>query len=278
MKTSYFIILGLLATLSTAYGECEKAKDYYERAVSPGVEWGDRVRLLNLSLEDCESFAAYYELGKACFMNGKPHDAINALNRAAVKFARTDREKAMTYHAMARVHLSGGDEEKATICYRKSLGFSGNKMVESELMKLEKGRMGSVVSSDKIVSTWQKCKSIDVVPSIDVPVHFNFNSWDLTEKGRRQAEEIAKAMMRMGSFRFRLIGHTDSRGDDDYNDRLSLKRAQSVRDYILRTSRIDAAAISAEGKGERRLLYHDNTEDAHALNRRVEVVIESAMN
>jgi len=275
MKHLLLVCLAFLMTGSAAHGECEKAREYYERAVSPGLEPKEKIHFLNLSLKDCETFAAYYELGKSYYMAKRFRDAIHSLKRAAVKTAKGNEEKAAAYYAMGRIHLANGDREKAATCYKSSLGFSPNRGVERELMGIEKDQMGKIVPSARIVTILEQGRSIGVVPSIDLRVHFDFGSHALTPEGRRQAEEIGKAMLSMGrNIRFKLVGHTDSRGSHEYNDRLSLKRAGSVRDYVMGQFEIDPERLSVEGRGERELLYHDSDEDAHALNRRVEMKME----
>ena len=65
---------------------------------------------------------------------------------------------------------------------------------------------------------------------------------------------------------------TDSRGNAADNDKLSLKRAQSVRDYLI-TQGIPTDKISAEGKGANNPVASNDTADGRAENRRVEIVV-----
>ncbi len=90
-------------------------------------------------------------------------------------------------------------------------------------------------------------------------------------------DELGKALQArdFNSMGFKLIGHTDVRGTDEYNDMLSLQRAESVKDYLIRRFNIASGRIEVEGKGRRQPWYRQNTEDAHALNRRVEVIVVS---
>ena len=77
--------------------------------------------------------------------------------------------------------------------------------------------------------------------------------------------------MHDGTYRYRLVGHTDSRGSADYNQDLSERRAQSVQAFILMRQQSLYGSLEARGEGESRLLTPEDTEQAHALNRRVEV-------
>ncbi|MFV0574463.1 MAG: OmpA family protein [Vibrio sp.] len=67
-----------------------------------------------------------------------------------------------------------------------------------------------------------------------------------------------------------VIGHTDSTGSEEYNQKLSEKRAQSVSDY-LQTQGIGDSQIRSEGKGELEPIADNSTAEGRAKNRRVEI-------
>ena len=75
----------------------------------------------------------------------------------------------------------------------------------------------------------------------------------------------------LGSDYILITGHTDSRGESGYNQRLSELRAGSVRSYLLANFDIDPGRLIAVGKGEEKLLDAGNSEEAHFRNRRVEI-------
>ena len=70
---------------------------------------------------------------------------------------------------------------------------------------------------------------------------------------------------------FRLVGHSDTRGDAEYNQDLSERRAHSVRDPVLALQGTVAWRVDAIGEGEREPLIHASSEADHRVNRRVEV-------
>jgi len=71
----------------------------------------------------------------------------------------------------------------------------------------------------------------------------------------------------------RIYGHTDSKGNDDYNLKLSAKRAESVRQYLIK-QKISPARISCFGMGEKEPIWNNDDDDwSAAENRRVEIVI-----
>ena len=72
----------------------------------------------------------------------------------------------------------------------------------------------------------------------------------------------------------RIVAYTDSSGDAAENLQLSTRRAQAVRDYLMRNLALPAARVVAEGKGEADPVASNGTADGRRANRRVEVRIE----
>ena len=70
-----------------------------------------------------------------------------------------------------------------------------------------------------------------------------------------------------------IEGHTDSRGRDEYNLKLSRRRARAVTKWIIAHG-IDANQLKAKGYGESRPVADNSRPDGRALNRRVEIAVE----
>jgi OmpA-OmpF porin, OOP family len=69
-----------------------------------------------------------------------------------------------------------------------------------------------------------------------------------------------------------IVGHTDAIGTEAYNDRLSQRRAEAVRNFFV-SQGIAAARISVAGKGEREPVAPNTTAEGRVQNRRVEVTL-----
>jgi outer membrane protein OmpA-like peptidoglycan-associated protein len=76
--------------------------------------------------------------------------------------------------------------------------------------------------------------------------------------------------------RFTIEGHTDNVGSDATNSELSLRRALSVRDYLIGLG-VAASRIDVDGYGPSRPVADNSTADGRARNRRVEIVISGGM-
>jgi len=72
--------------------------------------------------------------------------------------------------------------------------------------------------------------------------------------------------------KIKIVGHTDSDGDDKLNLDLSKRRSASVKDVLVKNFSIDAARIETDGKGESASIAPNDSGVNKALNRRVEFI------
>ena len=105
---------------------------------------------------------------------------------------------------------------------------------------------------------------------IDLNIPFELNSAVLQPGAVAQLDQLNAALQSaaLGGSRFQIAGHTDSRGDTGYNQRLSLRRAAAVRQYLV-SHGVNAARLEAAGFGRDQPLLPQDPENA--LNRRVEI-------
>jgi outer membrane protein OmpA-like peptidoglycan-associated protein len=85
-------------------------------------------------------------------------------------------------------------------------------------------------------------------------------------------DEVGQAMIDHPKIHVEIQGHTDSQGDDDFNLKLSQRRAESVRDYLIK-KKVDSDRMVSKGYGENVPIADNRTADGRSQNRRVEFVI-----
>jgi len=112
--------------------------------------------------------------------------------------------------------------------------------------------------------------------SVNLYVNFDYNSADLTSDARITLDQLGTALRdpRLEAFSFVIAGHTDAKGGVDFNQKLSERRAQAVRNYMISQFGIAAERLAAKGYGKSQLLDPDHPEDG--VNRRVQVINTSA--
>jgi outer membrane protein OmpA-like peptidoglycan-associated protein len=105
--------------------------------------------------------------------------------------------------------------------------------------------------------------------ALSVPVQFAFDSSELSEQSRKQLNAIAEGIrLTEGTVLVVVEGHTDAKGRATYNDKLSLRRAQAVRDFLIKEGKVMAKVLNVEGKGSHQLL--DKVDPYNPRNRRVQ--------
>ena len=86
-------------------------------------------------------------------------------------------------------------------------------------------------------------------------------------------DKVADVVLRYGKTTLTVVGHTDNVGSNDYNQKLSERRAHSVAEY-LESKRVNALRLALAGKGETQPIASNATEAGRQQNRRVEIYVE----
>jgi outer membrane protein OmpA-like peptidoglycan-associated protein len=104
-------------------------------------------------------------------------------------------------------------------------------------------------------------------------VLFDFDSAQIRPDAERTLTEVAEVLKAYGQRPMRIEGHTDSVASDDYNQKLSERRAQSVQAWLASRGGVKAA-LATKGWGEAKPAATNDTASGRQLNRRVEVIID----
>lgn len=104
-------------------------------------------------------------------------------------------------------------------------------------------------------------------------IHFEFNRWNIRPVSFPILDDVVEVLRLNPQIKkMRVEGHTDWIGSDEYNQRLSMRRANSVRDYLTQKG-VSADRLVAEGYGESRPVADNNTDLGRAKNRRTEFTV-----
>ncbi len=111
-------------------------------------------------------------------------------------------------------------------------------------------------------------------PAVDLTVHFDFGSAEITPRAARALDELGRALVsaELNGYRFRIEGHTDTVGTPDFNKNLSDQRASAVARYLEMRFSVGQTRLETVGLGDRALLVATPPQTPEERNRRVHVV------
>jgi outer membrane protein OmpA-like peptidoglycan-associated protein len=103
-------------------------------------------------------------------------------------------------------------------------------------------------------------------------IFFQFNSFELEDTSYRELDRVIELMQQNPLINVEIAAHSDDIGSDDFNIRLSGKRAQKIADYLVKMG-IDRTRLRPIGYGKRVPVAPNDTEEGRAKNRRVELKV-----
>ena len=101
---------------------------------------------------------------------------------------------------------------------------------------------------------------------------FDFDKSVLKADGKAKLDDLAGKVKAINLEVIIAVGHTDSAGSDAYNQKLSVKRADAVKAYLI-TKGIEKNRVYTEGKGEKQPVADNKTDAGRSKNRRVEIEV-----
>ena len=101
---------------------------------------------------------------------------------------------------------------------------------------------------------------------------FDFDKSVLKPEGRAKLDDLVEKVSHVTLEVIIAVGHTDSIGSDEYNQKLSVRRAEAVKAYLVGKG-IEKNRVYTEGKGEKQPVADNKTDAGRAQNRRVEIEV-----
>jgi len=118
----------------------------------------------------------------------------------------------------------------------------------------------------------EKPKPVAEKVTFAADVLFDFDKAVIKPEGKSKLDDIGNKVKGINLEVVIAIGHADSIGSDAYNQRLSVRRAEAVKAYMI-SKGIEPNRVYTEGKGEKQPVADNKTRDGRAKNRRVEIEV-----
>jgi outer membrane protein OmpA-like peptidoglycan-associated protein len=135
------------------------------------------------------------------------------------------------------------------------------KAEEERLAKLKAEEEAKAKLKEELHKTFKSAK-----------IEFKYNSTKLQQKSIPILDKVAKLIKQNPQYLYEIQGHTDARGDEDYNIKLSQKRAEKVKEYFIKKG-IDANILFTKGYGSSKPIADNLTNEGRLKNRRVVIEI-----
>jgi len=104
---------------------------------------------------------------------------------------------------------------------------------------------------------------------------FDFNKSVIKPEAKAKLDDLVNKIKAINLEVIIAVGHTDAVGSDDYNQKLSMRRSNAVKAYLI-SKGVDKTRIYTEGKGEKQPVADNGTKEGRAKNRRVEIEVVGA--
>ena len=136
--------------------------------------------------------------------------------------------------------------------------------------------------SGKVQDLTVKETKTEVRIDLAADVLFDFDKAEIKPAGSDSLKKVADVIREKGRGTVRIDGHTDAKGSDAYNQKLSQRRADAVRDWLVRKEHVTGVAFRTAGHGSKKPVAPNTKPDGsddpegRQKNRRVEIVVQKA--
>jgi outer membrane protein OmpA-like peptidoglycan-associated protein len=152
-------------------------------------------------------------------------------------------------------------------------GVAVGHYMDSQRRDLEKSLAKEIQSGQARV---QKLSDQVVLITMTNQTAFDTDSSSIKPGFHSTMDKVADVVVRYGKTTLTIVGHTDNVGTNDYNQKLSERRALSVAQY-LESRRVDGLRLATAGKGEVQPVATNASESGRQANRRVEIYVEAVV-
>jgi outer membrane protein OmpA-like peptidoglycan-associated protein len=268
-----------LAALEQTWPARRKDEEKFSGLAHDVMRLGERARELTVDRVaqarlDAERRAASNSIADARSDADRARDEAERARREAAASqdaaGRAERELA---EARLRVEQAQTEADKAKAREDLARVEAERARMEAEQAKQDKNELQQrlFTSISAILETRREARGLIVNLS---DVLFDFNQASLKPGAREKLSKLAGILLAYpGPYHMEVEGHTDAIGSQDYNQKLSEDRAQSVSSYLLKAGIASDRILAVRGFGKLKPVTTNDTPEGRQMNRRVEIVI-----
>jgi outer membrane protein OmpA-like peptidoglycan-associated protein len=273
-------------SLTKAEDMLQRAEDYYQRkqgrtpigtAARGATQMAEDARVLTLRRKQQAKIDADRRAHEEAQAKAEA-DAAQAQQQAAQAQAQADedaRRRAQAEQAEAEARRQQADalaqQQQAQAATQAALqaASQADQQRQEAIHQKEEMRARLLAQLNQVLQTRDTAKGL-IVSMPDVL--FDFNKYTLKPEARERLARISGIVLAYPDLKLEIDGYTDAVGSDEYNQTLSDKRAETVRDYLV-GSGVGMNSVAARGMGKADPVADNSTAAGRQLNRRVEMIV-----
>ena len=273
-------------SLAKAEDMLQRAEDYYQRkqgrtpigtAARGATQMAEDARVLTLRRIEQAKLDAERRAHEEAQAKAEA-DARAAQDQAAQSQAQAEedaRRRAAAEQAQAEAQqqqaaaLAAQQQAQAAAAAAQQAAADADRQRQDAIRQKEEMRARLLAQLNQVLQTRDTARGL-IVSMPDVL--FDFNKYTLKPEARERLARISGIVLAYPDLKLQIEGYTDSIGSDEYNQTLSEKRAESVRDYLV-SSGVSMNNVAAEGLGKADPVADNSTAAGRKLNRRVEMIV-----
>jgi outer membrane protein OmpA-like peptidoglycan-associated protein len=272
-------------TLAKAEDFLARAQDYYARkqgdkaigTVARGaVQSAEDARLLTIRRKREEERIAQQRRAEQAEQD---RQAAVQQKEAAIQLqqqAETDRAKAEEARRQAEQAQREAEQARAEALAQKQAAQAESEKARQDAQRAEQDkeqtRARLMAQLNQVLETRESARGL-IVSMPDVL--FDFNKYSLKSEARERLAKVSGILMAYPGLNVKVEGHTDNIGSQDYNQKLSDQRAETVRGFMV-SQGVAPDIISAQGFGMKQPVAPNDTPAGRSKNRRVELVVNGS--
>ena len=194
----------------------------------------------------------------------------DARRRAAAEQAQAEAQR-----QQAAAQAQQQQAEAATAAANQAAAEAERQRAEADRQRQDAIRQKEEMRARLLAQLNQVLQTRDTARGLIVSmpdVLFDFNKYTLKPEARERLARISGIVLAYPDLKLQIEGYTDSIGSDEYNQTLSDKRAEAVRDYLV-SSGVSMNNVAAQGMGKADPIADNSTAAGRKLNRRVEMIV-----
>jgi outer membrane protein OmpA-like peptidoglycan-associated protein len=269
-------------SLSKAEDFLSRGQDYYRRHQSDkaiatvargAVQSAEDARLLTIRRKQEEAHEAQRRQAEEAELQRQQAEQQRVQAEQQRQQADADRARAEQAKAEADQARMQAEQAQAQALEQKQAA-----QAESEKARLaaqqaeqekEQTRARLMAQLNQVLQTKESARGL-IVSMPDVL--FDFNKYTLKPEARERLAKVSGILLAYPGLTVQVEGYTDNIGSDEYNQKLSQQRADTVREFLV-TQGVGSSTVTAEGFGKTQPVASNDTSTGRQQNRRVELVV-----